>query len=406
MAEDNDSVDFDSPEFDAVLEAAQNRGKETVTTEEPVRGVVEEKPADAVTTTTTATAPTKVEPDTAKPDYAEYFKTTSEGLINSEDDFKSALTKVKNYDSLETKLKDTESKIPTFKNPESEALFNAWTSGEKDAVINFIKETQKDYKTMSDYDVRAEAISKANPNWTRAEVDLEMRTTYGENLQKVDITGIEKQDLEGRVTEEYREAVAHNKEVDRNAMLLQRDARDDRYKLIEAQSKIELPQIKKAEAPAAANQPTEAELAEAAEKWVKNVEDNLPKLSNIKMNIDNKEVEYVRSDEEKKALTDYMKTFNVFQFARESGWYNEDGTPNPLKIAEDVHFLKNRESVTKSFATQVKTDTTKNVIKQIKNVDGTYTQVDTKDAFDSLEDAAWDAIDKAKAKRKAAQEQD
>jgi hypothetical protein len=402
MADENNEIDFDSPEFDAAIEEARNRSKETATTVvDNTAENTDATPAAAATTTVDTTTQTTAA-DTSTPNYGEYFKTTSEGLINSEDEFKAALTKVKNYDSLETKLKDTETKIPTFKNPESEALFNAWTGGEKDAVINYIKETQKDYKTMSDYDVRLEAISKANPNWTKAEVDLEMRTTYGEQLEKIDLASIDKE-LE---PDEYKEAIAHNKEVDRNLLLLQRDARDDRYKLIEQQSKIELPQIKKAEAPAPTTQPTEAELAEATNRWVKNVEDNLPKLSNIKMNIDNKEVEYVRSDDEKKELTEYMKTFNIFNFAKESGWYNEDGTPNSLKIAEDVHFLKNREAVTKSFATQVKTDTTKNVFKQIKNVDGTYTEVDTRQAFDSLEEAAWDAIDKAKAKRKAAQEQE
>lgn len=397
MAEDSE-IDFDSPEFDAALEEAKNRIKETPVAE---AAPVLEKP---VVETPAAEKPVVETPviDPNKPDYAEYFKTTSEGLINSEDDFKAALTKVKNYDSLETKLKDTENKIPKFSNPESEALFNAWTSGEKDAVIGYIKETQKDYKTMSDYDVRIEALSKANPSWTRAEVELEMRTTYGENLEKIDLNSVDK-DLDPAG---YKEAVAHNKEVDRNSLLLQRDARDDRYKLIEQQSKIQLPEIKKADAPAPATQPTEAELAEATSKWVKNVEDNLPKLSNIKMNIDNKEVEYVRSDDEKKELTEYMKTFNIFNFAKESGWYNEDGTPNSLKIAEDVHFLKNKEAVTKSFATQVKTDVTKNVLKQIKNVDGTHTETDTRQVFDTLEDAAWDAMDKAEAKRKAAQQQD
>lgn len=396
MAEENDSIDFDSPEFDAALEAAQNKGKETPVSEVPV---IE---------TTVVETPTPEKPvvetpvDQNKPNYAEYLKTASEGFFDSEDKFKEFVPKIKNYDSLETKVKELETKIPTFKNPESEALFNAWTTGQKEDVINYIRETQKDYKTMSDYDVRVEALSKDNPNWTRAEVELEMRTTYGDQLEKIDLSTIDKE-LE---PEEYKDAVAHNKEADRNALLLQRDARDDRYKLIEAQSKIELPTIKKADAPAPTNQPTEAELADAAAKWVKNVEDNLPKLSSIKMNIDDKEVEYVRSDDEKKELTEYMKSFNIFNFAKESGWYNEDGTPNSLRIAEDVHFLKNREAVTKSFATQVKTNTTKDVFKQIKNVDGTYTQSDTKQTFDSLEDAAWDAIDKANAKRKAAQEQD
>lgn len=398
---DNEEVDFDSPEFDAAVEEARNRSKETVvaeTTTETVETPVVETKAAETTTTATTTATT----ETATPNYAEYFKTTSEGLINSEDEFKSALTKVKGYDDLETKLKDTEAKIPTFKNPETEALFNAWANGDKEAVINYIKETQKDYKTMSDLDVRREALAKDHPDWTKGEVELEIRVTYGEQLEKIDLSTIDKE-LE---PEEYKEAIAHNKEVDRNNLLLQRDARDDRHKLLDAQSKIELPEIKNPEQAAAPQGKTDAEIAEDVAKWTKNVEDNVPKLSNIKMNIDDKEVEYVRSDEEKKELLDYMKTFNIFTFAKENGWYNADGTPNSLKIAEDVHYLKNKENITKSLAGQMKTEATRDTLKRIKNVDGSYSQIDSKQAFDTLEDAAWDAIDKAKAKRRAAQEQE
>jgi hypothetical protein len=405
MAEDNNEVDFDSPEFEAALDAARNRGKEETTTETDTattEGTTTKTTEGTTTEGTTTEGTTTTTADPNKPNYGEYFKTASEGLINSEDEFKTALTKVKNYDSLETKLKDTEAKIPQFKNPETEALFNLWASGDKKAVLDYIRETEKDYKTMSDLDVRREALAKDHPDWTKGEVELEIRVTYGEQLERIDLSTIDKE----TEPDEYKEAVAHNKEVDRNHLLLQRDARDDRHKLLEAQSKIELPEIKKAEQAAAPQGKTDAEIAEATAKWQKNVEENLPKLSNIKMNIDDKEVEYVRSDDEKKELTEYMKTFNIFNFAKENGWYNADGTPNSLKIAEDVHYLKNKENITKSLAGQIKTDTTKDVLKRIKNIDGTYTQTDSKQVFDTLEDAAWDAIDKAKAKRRASQSQD
>lgn len=397
---DNEEVDFDSPEFDAAIEEARNRGKEPVAKYEVI--VDEKPPVDTQVDTKPPVDDTKPPIDQSTPNYAEYFKTASEGLINSEDEFKSAITKIKGYDDLETKLKDTEAKIPTFKNPETEALFNLWASGDKKAVLDYIRETEKDYKTMSDLDVRREALAKDHPDWTKGEVELEIRVTYGEQLEKIDLSTLDKE----TEPDEYKEAIAHNKEVDRNNLLLQRDARDDRHKLLDAQSKIELPEIKKAEQAATPQAQTEAELAEATAKWTKNVEDNVPKLSNIKMNIDDKEVEYVRSDDEKKELLDYMKTFNIFTFAKENGWYNADGTPNSLKIAEDVHYLKNKENITKSLAGQMKTEGTREALKRIKNVDGTYSQVDSKQAFDTLEDAAWDAIDKAKAKRRAAQEQE
>src|SRR3982751_329289 len=160
------------------------------------------------------------------------------------------------------------------------------------------------------------------------------------------------------------EAVKHNKEVDNNLLKLQRDARDGRPVLLDFQSKIEIPTIKKTDVPAPTG-PTDAEIAERTEKWVKDVKDQMPSFKAIKLNIDDKEVEYVLSDDDQKATAAYMEKFNIPDFIKDNGWYKEDGTPNVLKIAEDVQWLKDREKIAKSLATQVKTDTTKTVISKI-----------------------------------------
>lgn len=394
MADENEEVDFDSPEFEAAIEEARSRSNAPAIEEEHQEPLIDDKPP--VTEPKQPDAPT----DPAKPNYAEYLSTVTEGFIKDEDTLKSLLPKVKGYDDLETKLKDTEAKIPKFSNPETEALFNLWTSGDKKAVLDYIRETEKDYTTMSDIDVQREAIKKEHPNWSKADVELELRGKYGDNLEKKDLSAIDKE-LE---PDEYKEAVEYNKEVEKNLLQLQLHARDNRYKLIEEQSKIQLPEIKQAAAPAPPEQNTPEEIADYNAKWVKNVEENLPKLSNIKMNIDNKEVEYVRSDDDKAATTEYMKTFNIFKMAKELGWIDENKKLNPLKIAEDRDKMVNFDKIVTSIATQVKTDTTKTVIKQIKNVDDEYRTTDSDVAFDTLEDAAWDAIDKYRAKRRAAQQ--
>lgn len=369
--------------FDSATPTADTIDDFSQTEDKPI----EDAPAD---NTVVDSPPADTTPAATATNYDEYFTKITEGFIKDENTFKAYLPKIRGYDELETKVKDLETKVPTFKNEESKNLFDLWQSGDEGraAVKSYIRETEKDYRTMSDIDIRREALSKAHANWSSKDVELELRHTYGANLEKIDLVGIDRE----AEPEEYTEAVAHNKEVDKNLELLAVHARDDRYKLIDDQDKIELPKINKQDAQPAAQGPTEQEIAEANAKWVKNVEDNVPKLSNIKQTIDDKEVEYVSTEDEKKELMDEMKSFNIFNYAKKRGWYNEDGSPNSLKIAEDVQKLNSFDKITKSFATQVKTDTTRDVMAKIKNIDDKGRTPHTQ-TVNSLSDAYYAALD-------------
>lgn len=395
MDGENDSIDFDSEDFAAAVDearAAAATRQLVIADDSEVETAIQQQPENTDTGNTTDT-----NLSTTNPNIFEYLSTQTEGFIKDETALKSVLEKVKGYDSLEVKLKDLEAKVPAFKNDESKAFFELLANGDVDALDAYRAEKKKDYKTMSDADLMREALSKKNPGWTKPEVELELRFQYGENLEKIDLTKIDKV----VDPEDYSDAVKHNKEVENNLMKLQRDARDNRPVLLEAQEKIELPKINKAEAPTPQG-PTPEEIAEHTAKWVKDVKTEMPKLPNIKVNIDNKEVEYVRTEDEAKELLDYMEKFNFLNFAKDSGWYKEDGTPNILKMAEDRQKLKDFDKIVKSLSAQVKTDVTKNVLKQIKNVDDVYRSPDTPQGFDSLEDAVADAKVKAGWKKSAA----
>lgn len=362
--------------------AAKAEQQEAPIEDETITTVIEQQQEAAPVVVPPVEAATAVD----TPDYAKYFDQLSEGFVKDDEGFKTVVTKAKGYDDLEKKLKETEATIPKFKNDESKAFYEALANGDTDAIAGYIAEKKKDYKTMADIDIVRETLSKKNPGWNGAEVELELRYQYGENLEKVDLTTIEKEDEDGKPTYEYLEAVKHNKEVDNNLLKLQRDARDGRPTLLDFQSKIEIPTIKKTDAPPPTG-PTDAEIAERTEKWVKDVKDQMPNFKAIKLKIDDKEVEYVLSDDDQKATAAYMEKFNIPDFIKDNGWYKEDGTPNVLKIAEDVQWLKDREKIAKSLATQVKTDTTKNVISKIKNIDGTVAVPQDPQAFDTLEEA-------------------
>jgi len=389
--ETQDDNNFD--ELTQVIEqarAAKAEQLEAPIEEETITDVIETQQQEQQEAPAAAPAPAEADKPTDTVDYTKYFDTLSEGFVKDDEGFKTVVTKAKGYDELENKLKDIEASIPQFKNDESRAFYEALANGDTDAIAGYIAEKNKDYKTMADIDIVRETLSKKNPGWNSAEVELELRYQYGENLEKINLDNIEKEDEDGKITYEYQEAVKHNKEVDNNLMKLQRDARDGRPVLLEHQSKIEIPTIKKTEAPAPTG-PTDAEIAERTEKWIKDVKDQMPNFKAIKLNIDDKEVEYVLSDDDQKEAATKMENFNIPDFIKENGWFKEDGTPNILKIAEDRQWLKDKGKIAKSLATQVKTDTTKSVIAKIKNVDGTITVPQDPQAFDTLEEAVASA---------------
>ncbi len=140
---------------------------------------------------------------------------------------------------------------------------------------------------------------------------------------------------------------------------------------------------------------TEDEIAARTQKWLNAVDESVPQLADITMSIDNKEVVYTQTDDDKKARTERMKSFNLISYAKARGWINEDGTGNPLKIATDTQKIEDFEKIVKSIATQVKTGTTKETLSKIKNIDDRFSGAPGDPAFDSLEEAATAAKKKA-----------
>lgn len=278
-------------------------------------------------------------------------------------------------------------KWPEFKNDKSKDLFNRLTNAEdpkqaEKEVLEYLREKNRDYTVMSDVDIVKSALRKENPSWTKDDVDLKMRRIYGKNLNKIDTSSID-QDLD---PDKYENALKHNEDVENALADLRLDALQKRPALIQAQQELELPTIQQQETAAQPNQPTQADIEAANAKWLKTVEASLPSLSQIKQIIDDKEVVYDLNDTDKKELGDDIKNFNLLNFSKARGWQNEDGTPNILKLAEDVLKLKSFDKISKSYATQIKTETTKDVLKQIKNVDDKKSPPQS-NSVSSLEDA-------------------
>ena len=397
-------IDLDNPDFLAAAETAKTAPVVVQPNFDDIKDLVigDDAPAAETVVTPAATPAAPVAAaaasTTTEPNYAEYLTTKSGGLFKTEDEFIAALEKFKNYDTLETRAKDLETKVPQFKNEEARQWFDLVQSEEGTAILkNYIAEKEKDYKTMSDVDIMKNALKAENPAWDSNRINLELRHKYGTNLEKIDTDGLDPVDD----ADEIKEANAHNREVDKNLELLQMHAFDKRVDLVDKQSKLTLPEIKKAEIPAQNTQPTEAEIADRIAAWQKKVEETVPGLSNFKIDIDDKGVEYVWTDDEKAAQVAEMKDFNIFKWMQSEGWTNADNTWNPDKIAEGVRLLRDHKKIITAVASQVKTDAIKATMAKIKGIDPNYRAPDdTPKKYATLEEAAHAAIAKSQQKRK------
>ncbi len=260
-------------------------------------------------------------------------------------------------------------KHPEFKNEKSKQLFEQLTNAEdpklaEKTVLEYLREKSRDYSIMSDIDVVKAALRKENPSWTKDDVDLKIRRTYGRDLNTIDLNIID-QDLE---PVKYKEAEAHNENVANALDDLRLDALQKRPVLIQGQQELELPSIKPSQEPTNVG-PTPEEVEAANKQWREAVDSSITGLSEIKQSIDNKEVVYAVNDDDKNALKTQLETFNLLDFSKQRGWQNEDGSPNVTKLAEDVLKLQNFDKITKSYAGQIKTEATKDVLKSIKNID-------------------------------------
>lgn len=277
-------------------------------------------------------------------------------------------------------------KYPEFKDEHSKALYEAIQSGNEVELKKYLDQKYKDYNTMSDIDVVKEGLKATNPKWTDRDIEIEIKSKYG-SLTKKDLTQID----EVNEPEEYDKAVRYNEQIEARELLLSRDARDARYTLDEKKLNVELPKITTEQKQPEVIEPTPEEIAEATEQWEAQVNSEVPKIQDYKFKVDGEEVIYKLTEEDRKGQVEFMKTFDGGDWAAKRGWINEDGTQNVMRIAEDVHKLENIERIIASSATQIKTATKKEVIKDIKNLnlDGQSRTVQAQGK--SFADAALDA---------------
>lgn len=255
---------------------------------------------------------------------------------------------------------------------QASAILKALQENNTDEIYNYLSEQRKDYNLMSDFDVVKENIRKNNPSWTDKDVDMEMKHKFGKILQPKDLSNLDPE----IDPEEYEKALAFNEAIEEKELLLSREARDARIALTNAKQSVEFPKIEQNQ-PEAPKPLTQDEVDERNRLWGERVDTELASLSDFKFKVGDEEIIYKITDEDKKAQLDYMRSLNERSIAKDLGWIDDNGVENVLKIAEDMLFLKNRDKVVSSAATQMKTTATKEVVAEIKNLDLTPNPIST-----------------------------
>lgn len=251
-------------------------------------------------------------------------------------------------------------KYPEFANEDAKALYEAFLKGDEDNIYDYLNQKRIDYNVMSDYDVVKRGLKGEHPDWTDKRLDLEFKTKYDTPAKKY-------LDELTEDTDEYDKAVAFNDAITQKEMLMEMQAEDYRIKLNAQKKEIQLPKIQ--EKTAEAQQPTAEQIAEASRAWEALVSAEVPKVSNIRLNVNGEEVTYKITDTEKTGLTETMKNFSAVDYLTARGWFDQDGNANVTKITEDVYQLENISKITSSVATKTANATKKAVVSEIKNVD-------------------------------------
>ncbi len=240
-------------------------------------------------------------------------------------------------------------------------LFTALMEGKEDVLLNYLSEKHRDYKKMSDYDAIKANLLKSNPHYSDEDAALKIEMQYGD-VVKIDLSGLDAE------SEEYAEAVAHNKTVERNQKLLKLDAVEARAALESAKKEIKLPKIKQQEV-VVDNQPTPEAIEQGRRDWQAYVDNSIPEVKDFTYKVGDEDVSYQVSDAERKEMSTLLKESNGNQILQELGWVDKEGKQNVSKIAGDVLKLKKMATLISNAYTQGKTAGTKSTVAEIKNLD-------------------------------------
>ncbi len=235
--------------------------------------------------------------------------------------------------------------------------------GKTKELGQFIAESQRDYTTMSDYDVVKADLLKKNPHYTPEILELKMERQYGD-LAKINLDAIPEDK-----PDEYLAAQAHNQKVDDNLKLLKLDAFEARNVLETGRKEIKLPKITKEEVAVQTEAPTPEAIEAAKKEWAEYVDKGIPEVKEFTYKVENEDVSYKVSDAERNELATFLKAANGNEILQRLGWMDKDGKQNISKIAGDVLKLEKMQTIISNSFKKGQSVGTKDTVAGIKNID-------------------------------------
>lgn len=247
-------------------------------------------------------------------------------------------------------------------------IFQALLDGKEDVLLTYLSEKNRDYKTMSDYDVVLNNLLKANPNYTREDAELKLEMQYGE-IAKIDLTKIDK-DAD---PVKYAQAEEHNAQADRAQKMLRLDAIDARNALEAGKKEIKLPKIATPQV-AESNQPTAEQIEQGRKIWQETVAAEIPTLKELTFKVGSEadgyeDVSYAITDKERADELAFFNDLNMPKMLSRLGWVDANGKQNVAKMAGDVLKLERANQLVASAYTQGRVAGTKTTVAEIKNID-------------------------------------
>lgn len=286
-----------------------------------------------------------------------------------------------------------------FANEQSQRLFEAIKDG-KDDVVYEILDTKKKLSSvdkLSAADVLKLYIEQTNKHYKQADVAdvFEEKYSYPEKPVQADVE--DDDDFKARIGK-WEEAKA---KVDRR---IERDAVTAKAELSKLNTELTLPDIKKDVDPKLTPEAQQKELERLEgirTQYLKVLESDYSKFNGYEVKAKDGEVEipvaYVVTDEQKSALKNELKDFDVDGFITDR-WFNKDGSPNIMQLMEDVHLLRNKGDVFQKIANEAASKRLvqhlgdKSKIEVNGKTDKTFTPGGTKNDQQKMAEFFWNQI--------------
>jgi hypothetical protein len=293
----------------------------------------------------------------------EQVKTEDEEEIIEEDEaYKREFGKTKQefkaeYEELK-KFRDAKppSSEYKFENEESRKLAVAISKGDKKAVLKIL-ETQDKLDTYLTTEVNKEtaadiiklSIQLKNKELTTDEVEFEYKQNY--TIPKEPVQKVTEDDDDFK--ERHDEWIEKCGIIEQKRIIAAKMAKPELEKL---KTEITLPDIQNGVDPKLTEEAQQKELERfdgIRNQYLKVLESEYTKFNGYEVRAKDGEVEipvaYIVTDQQKAALRDELKDFDVDGFI-ESRWFNKDGSPNISQMMEDVHLLRNKGDIFQKIA--------------------------------------------------------